>query len=166
MDMLATDVIELSVVGFSYEGVYGTDLFVACLGHGPRNDGFDGGAHAEGVGEDDGGFDGAEFLDLRGAGEFAEGVADEYGARNFLLEEIAGMRENSCHTGAYIGAFDNRCMADANAGDVGDGVERPRVEDAGDYAQSAGAEAGFFGGSQTDGRQNADGGKQKVAAEN
>ena len=62
----------------------------------------------ERVGEDDRRFDRAELLDLRRAGELAEGVADEHRAGDLVLEEIAAVRQDRRHAGADGVALDER----------------------------------------------------------
>ena len=52
------------------------------------------------VGERDRRFDRAELVDLRRAGELAEGVADEHRARHLLLKHIAGVRHDDGDAGA------------------------------------------------------------------
>lgn len=108
-------------------------------------DGGGGVKNAEGIREDDGRFDLAEFVDLGGTDELAEGVVGEDGAGNFVLKEIAGMRADGGDAGADVITFEESDLADEDAGDVGDGVVGSgRVEAEGEAeVASAGARVGL-----------------------
>ena len=60
-------------------------------------------------------FDVAQFLYLRGACEFSETVADEYGTGDFFSIEIAGVRQNGGHSRADIVSADYGGVADGDA---------------------------------------------------
>src|SRR4029079_6608798 len=83
----------------------------------------------------------AELLDLRRSHDLAEAVADEDAGRHFLDKEIPAVREDGGDAGADGLAADDGGVPDADAGDVGDGVERPRRHRAEDHAGLAGARA-------------------------
>ncbi|MNL46266.1 hypothetical protein D3C87_1689660 [compost metagenome] len=87
-------------------------------------DRLDGTADTERIGQEDRRFDLAKLGDLRRTREFAETV--EYGecCRHLVLKQIAGMRQDGGHTRARPLAFDAGHMANGNAHDIGDRVER------------------------------------------
>ncbi len=118
------NVVEAAVVGFADERVDGSHVGVAVLLQRPLHQPFDRGADAQRVGQRDRRFDRAELVDLRRARELAEGVADEHRAGHLLLKHVAGVRHDDGHAGANGVAGDERRVADAHAGDIGDGVER------------------------------------------
>ena len=72
-----------------------------CAG-GPADDRVHGGADGQRIGEDDRRLDRPELLHLRRAGEFPERVADKHGAGDFLLEQVAAVREDRGHAGADL----------------------------------------------------------------
>jgi hypothetical protein len=87
-------------------------------------------SYAQRVREDDRRFDRAELVDLSRAGELAERIPDEHSSQDLVSKEIAGVRKDRRHAGAYAIAPDDGRVAHAHAADVGDCVERPRIEDA------------------------------------
>ena len=102
-------------------------------------DRFDGPACCQRIGEDDGCFELAEFLDLGRAGKLAEAVIDGEGGGHLVLKQVAAVRQDRGCAGADRLAFDDGRMADGHAFDIGDGVERAGFEMAGpetDIAQS------------------------------
>lgn len=117
-----TNVVEPAIVSFADERVGAGNVFIAGLRDCPVSDGRGSVKDAKGVGEDDGRFDLAEFVDLRGADEFAESVVDEDGAGDFVLKEIAGVRKDGSDAGADVVAFGESDLADKDARDIGDGV--------------------------------------------
>ena len=90
--------------------------------------------HVQRRGQEDRRLDLAELLDLCRPRDLAEAVADEDRARHFLLKEAPAVRQHRGHAGADGLAADDGGVPDADAGDVGDGVERPRLERADDDA--------------------------------
>jgi len=124
------NVVEPAVIGFADERVGAGNIFVSVFGDRPMGDSGCGVKNAEGVGQDDRSFDLAEFVDLSGADEFAEGVVGEDGAGDFVLKKIAGMRTNGGDAGADVVAFDDGHLADEDAGNVGDGVFGPGIVEA------------------------------------
>ena len=129
-DVAAADVAEVSVIGFADYRVDGQHIFVTGKGEHVGDQGVSYARDAGGGSQQDGRFDVAEFLYLRGAREFSETVADEYGAGDFFAIEITGVREDGGHAGADVVSTDYGGVSDLDAGDVGDGVERAGREDA------------------------------------
>ena len=60
----------------------------------------------------------------RGTFNVEVSVADEYGARHFVAEEITGVRQNHRDAGAYVVAADQRSVPHADSRDIGDRVQR------------------------------------------
>jgi len=100
--------------------------------------------NTERVGQNDGSFDLAEFVDLRGTDEFAEGVVGEHGAGDFVLKEIAGMRADGGNAGADVVALHQSDLADEDTGDVRDGVFRAGLVEAEGKAEIACSWSGFY----------------------
>ena len=73
---------------------------------------------------------GAEFLDLRGTGKLAERITDKHGAGDFFLKHIAGVRNDDGNAGPHAIGDVEREMANANAANVGDRIERPWLKHA------------------------------------
>src|SRR5262249_7821882 len=88
-------------------------------------------------------FDLAEFVDLRGADEFAESVVSEDGAGDFVLKKIAGMRTDGCDAGADVVAFNDHDLAHEDTGHIGNGVFGAGIVDAKGQAEVASARAGL-----------------------
>ena len=146
LDVQATDIVQAAVVGLAHDGVDGNHLLIAGLRERVFHDGFAGTPDAEGIGEHDGRFDDAEFVDLGGAGELAEAVADIDGGGRLLLKEIAFVREDGGDAGVDAGGIVvDGYLAYAHAGDVGDGVVLARRQDAGLQANFTGARASLGG---------------------
>jgi hypothetical protein len=124
-DRQGPDVVQAPVVGLADEGVDRSHRLVARSGQCVGNHTLDRGADSQRVRQDDGRLDGAELAHLRRPGELAEGVADEHAARHLVEEQIAAMGHDGRDSGADRVALDQGDVADAHAGDVGDGVERP-----------------------------------------
>ena len=99
------NIIEPAVVGFSDESVGARDIFVAGFSDSPMSDCGGSIKDTERVGQDNGSFDLTEFVDLRGADEFAESIVDEDGAGDFVLKEIAGVGEDGGNARADVVAF-------------------------------------------------------------
>jgi len=135
--MPAADVIEEAIVGLADHGIDRHDALVAGLAERP----FDRARHTlrnrQRVGQDNRRFDLAEFFDLGGTGELAEAVTERETGRNLVLEEIARVRQDRRHTGAYASALDQREMAYRDAGDIRDRVQRARLQHAGTDADVA-----------------------------
>ena len=72
---------------------------------------FDSGADGQGIRERDRRLDGAELLDLSGARQLAESVADEHRAGHLLLEHVAAMRDDDGDAGAGAVALIEREVA-------------------------------------------------------
>ena len=89
----------------------------------------------ERVGQDDRRFDRAQLVDLRRAGQLAEGVADEDRAGHLVLKHVAAVRQDRGHPGPDAIAFDDRRVSDAHAVDVGDRIARAARVDADDDAE-------------------------------
>ena len=127
----AADVVQVAVVGLADQRIDGPHLLVAGQRQHVVEQGVGHARHVERGGERDRRLDLAQFVDLRGAGQLAEGVADEDRAGHLFAEQIAGMRQDRRDAGANIVAANQRGVADADAGHVGDGVERPARQRAG-----------------------------------
>ena len=104
---------------------------VALLRERPLYEPFDGRADAQGIGERDRRFDGAELVDLGRTRELAERVADEHGAGHLVLKQVAAVWHDGRDTGANVVAGYDRGVTDLHAGHVSDGVECAGREDAG-----------------------------------
>ena len=127
-DVEAPDVVQATVVGFSDERVHAPDVIVSRLRDRPGDDRLDRRSDAERVGQDDRALNCAQFVHLRGAGELAEGVADEHGPGHLVPEQVAGVRQDGGHARAHAVALDDRRVADADAGDIGNRVVGARLE--------------------------------------
>jgi len=66
---------------------------------------------------------------LRGTCEFSKGIAGENRAGDFLAIEIAGVRKDGSYAGAEIVATEDGGVADFDAGNIGDGIERASWQD-------------------------------------
>ena len=127
-DVEAPDVVEGAVVALADQGVDGAcgapDVGIA--GHGVFHQGGVGGAHAEGVGEDDGGLDGAQLLHLDEPGGLAEAVDDRRGGEDLVPEEVPLVGQHGGDAGVHVSAVPDGDVAHGDAGDVGDEVPGPR----------------------------------------
>ena len=119
-----TNVVEAGVVGLSDHGIERHDALVARLAERPAVDGLNGPTDRQRVGEHDRRFDLAELLHLRCTSELAEAVEHCQPGRQLVAAEIAVVRHDGRGAGAQALALDHRHLTDANAGHVGDGVER------------------------------------------
>ena len=144
-DGTAAYVVEGAVVGFGDDGIDAADVFVAGEGEHPGGEGVGDAPDVEGGREEDGCFDFAEFVDLGGADELAEAVGGEDGGGDFLAEEVAVVGEDGGDAGADAVVATEGGVADADAGDVGDGVEGAGGHGAEEDAGVAGAETGLGG---------------------
>ncbi len=90
----AANVVQAAVVGLANQRVHRSHVRVARLIERPAHEAFDGGADAQRVGQRDRRLDRAELIDLRRAGELAEGVADEHGAGHLVLKHVAAVRND------------------------------------------------------------------------
>jgi hypothetical protein len=61
---------------------------------------------------------------LGGAGELAKSVADEDGAANLFLEEVTGMGQDNGDTGTDGAAANEGGVADSDAINIGNCIER------------------------------------------
>lgn len=146
LDVAATDVVKEAVVGFADDGIDAADIFIAGEGEHVVGKGSGGVPDGEGVGEKDGSFECAEFIELCGPDEFAKGVEDVDGGGNFFLIEIAGVRKDGSDAGADAVTGDDGGVSDADAGDVGDGIVRAGRVGADGDAKVAGAWSRFGSG--------------------
>ena len=154
----AADVVERAVIGFAHQRVDAEDLLIARLGEGPLHRAGDALRHAQRIGQDDGCLQIAQLLDLRAAGELAEGIRDVDTGRDLLLEEIAAVRQDRGHARAEISALMERHVPDHDACHIRDRVERSGRQDARDNSQVAGPAAGRVdrnrqGGQEKQGRE-------------
>src|SRR3972149_6497736 len=92
------------------------------------DDGVRGRPNGEGVGEDDRGLDEAQLLDLGVAHELTKSVPEVDRSRYFLLKQVSAMGKDRRHSGADALPFPDRHLPHENAFDVGDGVERARLQ--------------------------------------
>ena len=138
----AADVVQgPAVVRLPHEGVHRADVGVAVLGQGEGHHGLKRRPHGERVRQDDRRLDRPQLLDLRPSRELAERIADEHGARDLVLEQVAAVGQDCRHPGADAVAFHECLVPDAHARDVGDRVQRTRREHAGRDAEVTGARA-------------------------
>src|SRR5262249_13550759 len=86
---------------------------------------------------DDRRLDLAELLHLRGAGEFAEAVADCEPGRDLVLKKIATVRQDRGDASADARALDERDVSDAHTADICDRVQGARPQHAGRHANVA-----------------------------
>jgi hypothetical protein len=132
------NIVQAAVIGFPNQGVDRPHAFVAGQRQRVLDHALHAGPHVERVGEDDRGFDGSEFLDLRGPGQLAERIAHEYRARDLLLKQVAARRHNRRHSGADLFALNQSYVAHSHARDIRDGIQRSGREDPGRQTQVAG----------------------------
>ena len=130
-DVEAANVVQRPVVRLADERVHGPHLLIAPLGDRPGDDRLHGRADGERVRQHDRRLDRAELLHLRRSGKLPEGVPDEDRARHFLLKQVAAVREDRGDARADVVALDDRRVPDADAGHVGDRVQRTRRPHAG-----------------------------------
>jgi hypothetical protein len=122
--MPAADIVEIAIVGLSYERVYRLDLLVAwqCkhVVEQVIGDAWDGKRGRQ----QDRCFDLAQLVHLSRTGELAKAVADEHCARHFLAKEIPVVGKDCSDSGADVVAANQRRVADEHALNIGDCVQR------------------------------------------
>ena len=138
-DVQAADVVQAAVVRLADERVHAAHVRVGLLRERPRHDRLERRSDAQRVGQDDRRLDRAELVDLSRAGELAERIADEHRSRDLVSKQIAGVRKDRRHTGAYAIAADDGRVTHAHAADVRDCVERTGIEDTWPDAELTGA---------------------------
>jgi hypothetical protein len=143
VDGTRTNVAKVAVVGFADQRIDGRDVFIAGKRKHVVDEEVSHAGNAERASQENRRFDFAEFVDLRGTGQLAEGVADEHGAGHFFAKEITGVGKDGGDTGANGVGFEHRGVANEDAGDVGNGVERAGRENADADAYVAGARASW-----------------------
>ena len=137
--------VQATVICFADDGIDRGDAFHSWLCDELRDECVGRAPDAQGTGEQDWRFEFAEFLDLGGAHELAEGVADVDGCGNAIEEEIAGVRQDGRDARMDGVAADDGGVADFHAVDIGDGVVRAWRKDAGCHAEVTGTDAGLCG---------------------
>ena len=142
--MHAADIVESAIVSFADQCVNTAHPLISALAQGPTDDGFHSRADTERISEHDGRFYVAKFVDLRGTGEFAEGVAHEDRAGDFIEEQITRVREYNGDARADVETFDEGEVSNAEPGNVGDGVPTAGLEGARSESEVPGAGAEFF----------------------
>ncbi len=140
----ATDVVEPAVVGLTDDHVDGNDVLIAGLGQHPVQDGIGRARHGQRIGQHDGRLDLAQFDDLGRSHQLAVAVAHGNAGRRLVLEDVSAVGQDGGGPGANVEPFDQREVADAQIGYVGDGVEPARRKDAGRHAQVAQPRSGQF----------------------
>lgn len=98
VDGSGADIGEQAIVGFADDGIEGAGFRVIWLLQDPGDQGIGGAKGREGAGEEDGGFNFAQFLELSGADEFAIAVADRESCA-----EVIGRGEGGWQDGGDAG---------------------------------------------------------------
>ncbi len=122
--MPAADVVQESVVGFAHHRIDRADRLVARLFQGIFDEGLHRRADAQRVGQDDRSFQFAQFRNLRASGQLSEAIAHIHRRGHLFLKQVAAVRDDGGDAGADVVSFRKRDLADLDAGDIRDGVER------------------------------------------
>ena len=131
LDVQAIGVVQKTVIGLGDNGqrpeaiADGIRTGAAMMIRLPPDVGVAHGAHAVRVGDEDGAIDEPGFFHPGSAGHFAVAVLREPAAEGGSVG-IPAARPNHRHAGADRIAFNQSGVADLDAGDVGDGVQRAR----------------------------------------
>ena len=67
-----------------------------------------------------------ELVDLRGARQLPESIANEHRPLHLLPKEVSGMRQDRRYASAHVLAADQRGVTHHNSRNVRDGIERTR----------------------------------------
>jgi hypothetical protein len=133
-DVESVDVVEPAIPGFRDDGKRPpvSGHFRLAMGNTPLNDGVADDADAVRVGDHHGTIEETGLFHPDGAGHFAVAIERPPAGKNRTAHGILAARENGSHAGSH-GAFANlelafagneRGVADGDAGNIGDGVER------------------------------------------
>ena len=124
-DMEAPDVVQTAVVALAHHRVHAarrlTDIRI--LGQHILDQRRLRRAHAEGVGKEDGRFQGAQLVDLNQAGGLAKAVDDMAGGQQLLVEDIPRVGQQGRHARLDI-AVRQGAVAHGHAGHVADLIQR------------------------------------------
>ena len=125
-DMQAPDIVQAAVVTLADDRVHTAsglaDIGVA-LQHIFDQRRFHG-AHTQGVGEQDGGLQRTQLIDLDKAGSLAEAVDDMAGRQYLIMEHIPGVGQQRGHTGLDV-AIRQCAMAHCHARHITDLIALP-----------------------------------------
>jgi hypothetical protein len=102
----ASDVVQPAVVRLADDRIDRFDAFVLREAEDVVENGIGCRGYAQRVGEDDGRFEVAQFLDLCRAHELPETVGDVNGGRDFFLKDVAVVRQDGRDARSDILAFD------------------------------------------------------------
>jgi hypothetical protein len=100
--------------------------------------------------QQDGSFDLAQFIYLRGSGEFAEAIRDDYRAGNLLAKEITVMRQDGRNPGSHSVTLHEGRMTDAHACNIRNGIQSAGGQRAGPQSNVASPRPVLRGGIDTD----------------
>ena len=145
LDLKTADVVELPVICFADQRVHAADIFITRKSKDPIGQGCGCVPHAESVCQHNGCLDLPDFVDLRGAHKFAKRVVSENCTRDFLLKDIARVRQDRGDTGANALTLGDRNLADLHAPYVRDAVSRSGIIDARADSQLTGSRPVFRG---------------------
>src|SRR6266545_2144473 len=123
-DWPRANVVQEAVVRLTHYGICRPDVLVAGKAQQPGQHRIGRARHTQRAGQHDRRFQLAELIHLRRPCELSKSVPDHDCGRNLLAERIATVWQNRGDPRVDRVTARNRRVADANAGDVGDGVER------------------------------------------
>src|SRR5215467_10827670 len=140
----SANIIEPAVVGFTDERINAKNVLVFRLGQRPTGYGCRGVPDAQRVGENDGRFNLAELVYLRGSDEFSKRVVDVNGACHFVLKNVSCVRQDCRNARPDVFTFNESDLADLDASHIGDRVVGSGLVDAGMDAKLARSRAMFL----------------------
>jgi hypothetical protein len=135
----APDVVQPAVIGFTHHRIDRCHGFISRNRQYPVDDGVGRPGYAQGIGQDDGRFNLAQFPDLGAAHQFAIPVSNGDAGGHFVLVDVVRMRHNGRGSGADVFVFDHGHMPHPDGVNIGDGVERSRRQNAGGNPQFPGS---------------------------
>ena len=121
-DVHAADIVQVTVVGLTHDGVDRPLVLVAGLHQRVADDTLQACRYTQRVGQDDGCLDVAQFVHLGHTRQFAESVAHIDGCRHLLAEDVALVRHDSGNAGAHAVTLDEGHMTHRHPRHVGDGI--------------------------------------------
>jgi hypothetical protein len=124
------NVVQGAVVGLPNDRIGGADVFIPRKAEQVAKDGIGHARHTEGTSQDDGRLKLTQFLHLCEPCEFAKPIPNHYCRGYLLLKHVATMWQDCGHAGVYRVPPCDGHLPNQNTGDVCDGVERPRWQDA------------------------------------
>jgi len=130
-DCTGPDVIQVAIVGLTNNRVDRTNVLISRLAQGPIHYRLHRRTHAQRIGQHDRRLEVAQLLHLQEARRLAESVGGKDRRRHLPLKNIAAVGHDRGDTGADPLALDQGAMAHPDALDIGDRVERSRMEDPG-----------------------------------